>query len=173
MDFGQRPNGGAGALVNAVKSFAAAGIANRVVALFDNDTAAADTLRSWDRSRLPANIRACQYAPLDLGASYPTLAAPPAHADIANSDVNGLAGSIELYLGRDVLTDASGNLRPVRLQAFIPGMGRCQAQITGKRALQDAYRKKVRAAGSDRSRIAQQDWSGVRAILDLVRSAFD
>src|ERR1017187_1979244 len=75
MDFGQRPNGGAGALVNAVKSFAAAGIANRVVALFDNDTAAADALRSWDRSRLPANIRLCQYPSLDLGASYPALAA--------------------------------------------------------------------------------------------------
>ena len=173
MDFGQRPNGGAGALVNAVKSFAAAGIANRVVALFDNDAAAADALRPWDRSRLPANIRVCQYPRFNLAASYPTLGAPPAPARVANTDVNGLAGSIELYLGRDVLTDASGHLRPVRLQATIPGMGRNQAQVTGKSAVQDAYRQKVRAARGDRSRIAQQDWSGVRAILDLVRSAFD
>jgi hypothetical protein len=62
MDFGQRPSGGAGALVNTLKSFAAAGIANRVVALFDNDTAAADALRPLDRSRLPANVRVCQYS---------------------------------------------------------------------------------------------------------------
>jgi hypothetical protein len=160
-------------LVNTVKSFAASGIANRIVALFDNDTAAADALRPWDRSRLPGNIRVHHYPPLDLAADYPTLGAPPAHTHVANADVNGLAGSIELYLGRDVLTDASGNLRPVHWQTYIPGMRRYHGEVADKTAVQDAYRAKVRAADADRSRIAQQDWSGVRAILDLVRGAFN
>ena len=41
MDFeGVRIGGGAGSLVNIVKAFAGAGIVNRTVALFDNDTAA-------------------------------------------------------------------------------------------------------------------------------------
>ena len=173
LDFGQRPNGGAGALVNTVKSFAAAGITNRVVALFDNDTAAADALRPWDISGLPANTRVCQYPPLELAADYPTLGAPPAHTQVANADVNGLAGSIELYLGRDVLTDAAGNLRPVHWRTYIRSMRQYQGEIADKGAVQDAYRAKVRLANSDRSRIAQQDWSGVRAILDLVRGAFD
>jgi len=74
MDFGHRPTGGAAPLVATVKAFAAAGIANRVVALFDNDTAAADALRLWDRSGLPASIRVFQYPPLGLAADYPTLA---------------------------------------------------------------------------------------------------
>jgi len=40
LDFDQRPEGGAGALVRMARAFAAAGIANRVIAIFDNDTAA-------------------------------------------------------------------------------------------------------------------------------------
>jgi hypothetical protein len=48
-----------------------------------------------------------------------------------------------------------------------------QGEIMDKKAIQEAYRAKVHAANTDRSRIAQQDWSGVRAILDLVVHAFD
>jgi hypothetical protein len=173
MDFGQRPSGGAGALVNTVKSFAAAGIANRVVALFDNDTAAADALRPLDRSGLPANVRVFQYPALDLAVDYPTLGPPPAHTQIANADINGLAGSIELYLGRDVLIGPAGKLRPVHWNTYIQGMQQYQGEIMDKNAIHDAYRAKVRSADADRSRVAQQDWSGVRAILDLVLHAFD
>jgi hypothetical protein len=172
MDFGQRPQGSAGALVTTVKAFAAAGVANRVVALFDNDTAAADALRSWDRSRLPASIRVCQYPPLDLASDYPTLGPPRALSRTENADVNGLAGSIELYLGRDVLTNATGQLRPVQWRAYIEGMRQYQGEVVEKDAIHHAYQAKVRAANTDRSRIADQDWSGIQAILDLVIHAF-
>ncbi len=172
MDFGQRPQGSASALVTTVKAFAAAGVANRVVALFDNDTAAADALRSWDRSMLPASIRVCQYPPLDLAADYPTLGPPPALSRAANADVNGLAGSIELYLGRDVLTSAAGRLRPVHWRAYIEGMRQYQGEVVEKDAIHHAYRAKIRAANADRSRIADQDWSGIQAILDLVIRTF-
>lgn len=173
MDFAHRPAGGAASLVTTVKSFAAAGIANRVVALFDNDTAAADALRPWDRSGLPASIRVFQYPPLSLATDYPTLGPPPGDTKVANTDVNGLAGSIELYLGRDVLTDDDGNLRPVHWHAYIQSMRRYQGEIADKNAVQDAYRAKVRDASADRSRMAQQDWSGVSSILDMVIHAFD
>jgi hypothetical protein len=172
MDFGQRPQGSAGTLVATVKAFTAAGVANRVVALFDNDTAAADALRPWDRSRLPASIRVYQYPPLDLAADYPTLGPPPASSRAANADVNGLAGSIELYLGRDVLTSAAGRLRPVHWRSYIEGMRQYQGEVVEKDAIHDAYRAKVRAARADPSRIADQDWSGIQAILDLVIRAF-
>jgi hypothetical protein len=112
MDYGERPAGGAGALVNTVPSFAAAGIANRVLALFDNDTAATDALRSLDLTRIPANIRVRQYPHLDLATHYPTLGPPPADTSVAITDVNGLAGSIELYLGRDVLTSPTADSAP-------------------------------------------------------------
>ena len=40
MDFeGARVGGGAGNLANIVKAFAGAGIVNKIIAIFDNDTA--------------------------------------------------------------------------------------------------------------------------------------
>ena len=57
MDFeGVRIGGGAGSLVNIVKAFAGAGIVNRTVALFDNDTAARAVLAGLRSIRLPSNI---------------------------------------------------------------------------------------------------------------------
>ena len=57
LDFkGYRVEGGAGALANMVKAFAAARIMNRVIALFDNDTAAEAALRSLSSLSLPTNI---------------------------------------------------------------------------------------------------------------------
>ena len=134
MDYGERPAGGAGPLMNTVRSFASAGIANRVVALFDNDTAASDTLRSLDRARLPDNICVRQYPQLGLARHYPTLGPPPTDAGVAYTNVNGLAGSIEMYLGRDILTLPDGTLRPVQWRTYIPGARQYQGEITGKQA---------------------------------------
>jgi len=173
MDFGQRPMGGAGPLVNTVKSFAAAGIANRVVALFDNDTAAASALRPLDITSLPTNIRVYQYPLLDLASNYPTVGLPPENTRVTNSDVNGVAGSIELYLGRDVLTRSDGCLRPVHLRSYEQIMARHQGEIADKKVVHRLYRTKVKEATSDGSRIPEQDWSGISAILNLIFHAFD
>lgn len=55
MDFGaSRPPGGTGQLVSLVKAFSAAGITNRVIALFDNDTAAHEAVRRA-RPSVPPN----------------------------------------------------------------------------------------------------------------------
>jgi hypothetical protein len=172
MDYGERPAGGAGPLMNTVRSFAAAGIANRVVALFDNDTAATDALRSLDRARLPDNIRVRQYPPIDLARHYPTLGPPPGDVGVTYTDVNGLAGSIEMYLGRDILTLPDGTLRPVQWRSYIPGARQYQGEITNKQVLHDAYHAKIRSAETDPSNIAQQDWSSIHAIFDLVFRAF-
>src|SRR5690606_5828854 len=62
MDFeGTRVAGGAGPLVALVKAFAGAGIANRIIAILDNDTAAAVALRGLAAIKLPDNIRVIQY----------------------------------------------------------------------------------------------------------------
>lgn len=49
----------------------------------------------------------------------PTLDAPAGH--LAHTDVNGTAGSIEAYLGRDVLTLPNGELRHVQWRSHIDG----------------------------------------------------
>ncbi len=51
LDYSQRPESSASALARTVKAFAAAGIVNRVVALFDNDAAGIKELRSIDQVR--------------------------------------------------------------------------------------------------------------------------
>jgi hypothetical protein len=175
MDYSGRPEGGAGALVRTIRAFAAAGIANRVIALFDNDTAASDALRSLDPTSLPANIRVRQYPDLDLARNYPTLGPPDTlHPTgyLSVADVNGLAGSIELYLGEDLLFDGDRCIHPVQWRSYIPGMRKYQGEVIGKDQIQEEFQRKLKAAGLDRTRMEAQDWNGVRAILDCIIAAF-
>jgi hypothetical protein len=175
MDYGVGAQGGAGTLVTTVLAFAGAGIANPVVALFDNDTAASDALRRLRGRNLPDNIKVLRYPRLHLAEDYPTLGPPTIDApkgQPSHADVNGLAGSIEMYLGRDVL-ELNGALRPVQWGNYSPGSQQYQGEITGKTAVQDAYTRKLHAARGDHALIDAQDWSGIRAILDMVISAFE
>ncbi|GAA4335169.1 hypothetical protein GCM10023086_67470 [Streptomyces venetus] len=155
MDYGSRPQGGAGSLVTTVRAFATAGITNPVIALFDNDTAASEALRPLARDTLPPNIKILQYPPRELASNYPTLG--PASADTptgrtTRADVNGLAGSIELYLGTDALSLPDGSLRPVQWRNYSSACQQYQ---------------------HDPSPIDAQDWAGVRAILDAVIHALE
>jgi hypothetical protein len=175
LDYERKPEGSASAVLRAVRAFDAAGIANRVVAVLDNDTAAGDALRGYGQVRLSDGIRVIQYPPLALARQYPTLGPPtvgsPAGATEL-ADVNGLAASIELYLGRDVLTGEDGSLRPVQWKAFISGMGRYHGEVSGKNDIHKAFRAKAAAALRDPAAVSQQDWEGLRLILDTILTAF-
>src|SRR6185312_3545790 len=88
MDFeGARVAGGSGALAHTVKAFVGAGILNRVVAIFDNDTGAAEAHATLASIRLPDNLVVTQYPELALLQSYPTLGP----TGIVRANVNGLA----------------------------------------------------------------------------------
>lgn len=174
-----KPEGGAAPLVKTVRAFAAVRIANPVVALFDNDAAAWKELLSLPADELPANIKALQYPPLEFAKTYPT--PPPPNVDRRDrtgqqawTDINGLAGSIELYLGRDVLRGPDGMLPPVKWGGLQNGT-RHQGVLDGKKgsAISKAYEAKLAAAQSDPSLIAHQDWEGMRAVLSMVIHAFD
>lgn len=175
LDYERKPEGGASSVLRMARAFAAAGIANRVIAVLDNDTAAADEIRAFSRNQFPAYIRIMQYPDLELARSYPTFGPPTAEfpdKTIAMADVNGLAASVELYLGQDVLATQDGSLRPVQWKAFIAGMGRYQGEVTGKRDIHEAFRTKADAARRDPSVISQQDWNGMRLILDALLEPF-
>jgi hypothetical protein len=75
VDFGVKPEASASELVRAVKAFVAAGISNRIVAIFDNDAAAKDAMRALPAD-LPPNVRVVQYPPLELAECYPTYGPP-------------------------------------------------------------------------------------------------
>ena len=174
LDYEYRPEGGVSALVRMIRAFTAAGIVNRVVAVFDNDTAAADGLRNLDIGRLPDHIRVIRYPPIDLASSYPTLGPPTVdspHGSLSLADVNGSAGSVELYLGKDVLARADGTLRPVQWKSFIPGMARYQGEVIEKELIHTSFREKYTMALENRACVQRQDWEGLRLVIDAIRAA--
>lgn len=125
MDFeGVRIGGGAGSLVNIVKAFGGAGIVNRTVALFDNDTAARAALAGLRSIRLPSNIVVKHLPRLVELESYPTIGP----TGLALMNVNDVAGGLELYLGSDVLTEPSGTPMPVQWTGYDVGVGAFQVR---------------------------------------------
>lgn len=175
MDYSDRkPEGGAGALVGMVRTFAGSGIANRIIAIFDNDSAAEDALSSLDPATLPSNIKVLRYPWLELASRYPALGPPSVERsghDIDIADVNGLACSIELYLGEDVLRSKDGDLMPVQWRNYVSKLRRYHGTVLDKRALQDAFGRKVAAVCKDPANFVESDWSGLRSILDEIRRA--
>jgi hypothetical protein len=170
LDFDStRVQGGAGQLALLVKGFAAAGIGNRIIAIFDNDAAARDAMRSLTQLHIPANISVLSYPDIELLHSYPTIGP----SGSTNLDVNGLAGSIELYLGTDVLRRADGSLAPVQWKGFVQPISCYQGEVLGKTELQAAFFRKLTKAESDPAEQARQDWTGIDAILRVIFRAFN
>jgi hypothetical protein len=173
LDFDQKLEGSASALVRMVRAFAAAGIANKVVAIFDNDAAAREELTTLKVAGLPDNIRVLRYPDIGLASDYPTLGPPTLEApdgSLARADVNGLAASIELYLGEDVLTLPDGSFRPVQWGAL--KKSGYQGVVSEKGEIQRLFREKLARAAADSSIVPSQDWTGMRMILDQILTAF-
>jgi hypothetical protein len=171
MDFAvARPAGGAGALASVVKAFAAAGISNRIVAMFDNDTAAHDACRGLRSIALPPNILVRHYPELEFLRNYPTLG-PSGQAIM---DVNGLAGSIEMYLGQDVLTlGGVTELQSVQWKGFNEALARYQGEIMHKERVHAAFRQKVERALRGEKCSGTTDWTGLHGILTSILHAFE
>lgn len=167
VDFGMRPPGGAGNLANLVKSFAGAGIENRVVFLFDNDTGARSAISALTAD-LPPSIRVLRYPDIESARAYPTLGP----SGLVNLDVNGLAGSIELYYGSDVL-ESEGQLEPVQWRGYDERLRQYQGEVLHKQQLKERFLDKLSACSADQSLLQSTDWTGIRAVLAAMFSAFD
>ena len=168
LDFASTNSpGGAGHLVRIVQAFAAAGIANRVIALFDNDTAARDATRALYSIQLPPNIAVLHYPDIELLRHYPT----QGPSGLSHLDVNGLAGTIELYLGADALT-VDGALVPVQWRGYNEALKKYQGEVMWKNQIHDAFQSKVRRCRADAEAMLVADWVGVRSILGAVFQAF-
>lgn len=156
--------GGVGNLANVVKAFAGAGIVNNVIALFDNDTAAATACKGLQSIAMPPNIVILRLPDLELLRSYPTIG-PSGSVDL---DVNGIAASIELYLGEDVLRADGKNLVPVQWTGYEKTAKRYQGEVLEKATLHARFKDKLaRAALTD-----ELNWQGLRAVFHLLFSAF-
>jgi hypothetical protein len=174
IDFeGVKAQPGAGTLPQTVYAFVASGVANRIVAIGDNDTAAHDALEKIKKDpNLPDNVRILHYPDLSLLQNYPTLG--PSGPELIPMDINGSAGALEMYFGQDALT-IDGQLAPVQWTSFKSKVGRYHGALRDKdkKAVQRRFEEKVERAHARGRPAPGEDWSGIEAIVDHLLTAFD
>lgn len=160
--------GGADKVVYLVKSFIGVGLGNRVIAIFDNDTAAEDAMQALKKVRIPKNIKIAKYPDIALCKKYPTIGP----GGISNLNINGLAASIELYLGRDVLITEDKVFAPIQWKGFNQSLNKYQGEIIGKDILHKKFFEKIQNAGRDHNKVKLQDWNGIESIFKVIFSCF-
>jgi hypothetical protein len=128
-------------------------------------------LAKLKRESLPENSRVTHYPNLALLSSYPTLG--PNSQEPVLADINGRAGALEMYLGRDVLT-IGGKLAPVQWRSYHPALNRYHGTLLDpdKKAVQDAFKFKVDDALRNGS-ATKSDWSGAQTIIEHIVHIFD
>jgi hypothetical protein len=162
---GFAPPAGTGNLGNLVRGLAASGISNRVVAVFDNDSAGAVAASITTKHAIPKSFRILLLPPLERGRSYPTLG--PGGA--AEMDINGKACSLELYLGPDALTLDDGTLMPVLWTGYERKLRQYQGELSSKVDAQERYLKRL-----DGTTVGSTDpeFEDMRSVLWMIMNAF-
>jgi hypothetical protein len=168
MDFeSAKVEGGVSHLARIVKSFAGAGIANKVIAVFDNDAAGEDAIRSLRTINLPGNLSVVKLPDLDMLRDYPTIG--PSGASCMN--INGSAASIELYLGVDVLSE-NGKLLPIQWSSYNYAVEKYQGEVLEKSKIHQRFKEKLLHQKNSHNLMEDRNWSGMCAIMASIFSAF-
>jgi hypothetical protein len=157
--------GGASFLVHTVKAFAGFGVRNRIVAIFDNDTEGTQAVQQLTEATLPKNIHVVQLPNTELADLYPTIG-PQGERKM---NVSGLASSIELFLGRDVLRRGD-SFAPIQWRGFNPRVGQYQGEISDKTAIQRTFLDKL-ARQESQTTFVQKDWHELSILWETILRA--
>ena len=164
MDFeNSKYEANASRLVHTIKSFVGSGIKNLIIALFDNDSAAKKEIRNFRDVKLPGNIKILQYPSIEWAKDYPTIGPN----GIQNMDINGLAGSIEMYLGEDCLK-VKDKFTPIQWTGYIESIEQYQGVITNKDEIQKSFRKKAKEF--DNRNYDLNEWKDLISIIALINN---
>lgn len=164
MDFeAARPMGGASALVNVVKVFVGSGIKNRIIALFDNDTAGRSSLLQLRQLHLPKNFSACTLPDAASLKRYPTVGPHGASFE----DLNGKAGGIEMYLGERVLGRGKNRI-PVRWTSYDAKLDSYQGEIADKNAVHQRFKDLVKSS-IEGAKVNREDWMDLRLVWNQLK----
>ncbi|EMS72779.1 HEPN/Toprim-associated domain-containing protein [Ruminiclostridium cellobioparum] len=167
IDFsGANVQGSTNFLTHYVKAFIGAGIQNKIIALYDNDATGRLEIEMLKNICLPTNCRIITLPYIELAKSYPTIG--PTEDECV--DINGKACSIELYLGRDALTE-NGSLIPIMWKGYIDKIYTYQGEITKKGEVQKKFDRKVEAANQDGIKDFE-DWKEMDLLLNTIFYAF-
>ena len=168
MDFdGFRVPGGASALVASLKALVGAGVVNRIIAVFDNDTAAHSSLRALRTVSLPSNVKVLHLPDAPHCLDYPTLGP----SGMLPMNINGLASSIELFFGSDILKP-DGALTPIQWRGYDESLRQYQGEIMHKDEILEKFRAKVNLAKTDPDSMKKQDWKAMTSIVEMLMLAF-
>ena len=166
LDFeNSKTPGGAGQLVNYIKALTGAKITDKILAIFDNDSAAYDAIRTIPDRYLPKNIRYTNYPDNKYLNNYPTIG-PSGNKKM---NINGKAASIELYLGDDIL-NKSTSAYPVQWTGYIKTIGSYQGEISDKGKIQDLFNIKIKKCKESKTEINNFDWNGITSIWEHIFS---
>lgn len=157
--------GSASHLLKILKALIAANIKNKIIALFDNDAAASNELILLKNITIPKNFKILQYPKIKLASKYPTVG--PSGRKTMN--VNGLAGSIEMYLGEELLKE-NNKFIPVYWKGYQEKSKKYQGEIDKKKEIQNKFRDKIKNFNPDK--IDANEWENMNLILDLIFKAF-
>lgn len=168
IDFEEfRIEGGASVLARMVKVLAGARMDNRLLAIFDNDAAGHEAMRSLSGVRLPPTVRLIALPDTRLASRYPCLGP----AGLTRMNVNGTGAAIELYLGRKALSGPDGRLRPVRWREWKPGLERYQGSVTGKDGVIQSFEEQLAGGGSPAA--LRRTFPELDLLLRSIFSAFE
>jgi len=155
-----KASGSANQLTLEIKSLISINHQNRVIALFDNDGEGLTQINLLKKINIPNNFVILTYPNLGLLEKYPT-------SNNKFENVNGVAGSIEMYLGKDILQE-EGKFIPIELSSQETPHGK----LISKDNLQKKYYKKIKQCKKDSNLIETFDWTEMKLLLNEIFKAF-
>jgi len=155
-----KADGGTAYLTKLVKSFSAAKINNRIIALFDNDVAAAVEIEKLSNIPISNNINVMKLPDLEFCKSYPTLG--PTGKE--NLNINGLAVSIELFFGDEIIKKDS-EYYPIQWTNYVERLEKYQGSIVNKSNLISLMEKKLLQPD-----LNSQDWKPLMLLWESIFS---
>lgn len=163
MDFeNSKVEGGVGFITGIVKSFAGVGISNKIVALYDNDTAAKVATKQLEKIKLPNNLKIMYLPDIEKLKNYPTIGP----TGLISMNVNGMAGSIEMYLGNDALFDNQTNsYYPIQWKGYESGLSQYQGEIIEKKLVQKKFYEILEKCEKDNTKIKDYDFEDLHLVL--------
>lgn len=152
-------------LTHYLKAFIAAGIENRIIALYDNDSAGLSEIELLKSIPIPENVRIMHLPDLELCNQYPTIG--PTGKSLDN--INGRACSIEMFLGKDILKE-NGQYEAIRWKSYIDKVDAYQGEIVSKSGVLKKFEKKVKRS---QKQLILEEWEECDLLLNQIFTAFE
>lgn len=155
-------------LVNLLKGFINCGIGERIIAIFDNDTAAYEAQSNLDNNKITNNIRIMNLPYLKWAESYPTLG-PTGEV---KTNINGMACSIELFMGRNLLTE-NNSFIPIQWTGYSKKLNKYQGEILYKSKVNEKFREVIKKVERDGVSNVNHDWEPLKYLWENIFNIFN